>query len=330
MNQDGRLRFAIVGCGAVVERFHLPALRQIAGVRLSALVDRDLRRLRLLGIRYPSARLCRDVDELPPHIDAALVAVPNALHAPLAIKLLRRGVHVLCEKPMATTVEACRDMNEAGRRTGAVLVVGHHKRFVPSIQKAKQLLDEGSLGAICSITGSMGLPRTWHTRSAFDLDSSLAGGGVLIDDGVHLIDLVVWLVGGIEVVGSYILPEASLVETDAKVEFVTRRGAVGVLRFSRRERLPNVLCIQGERGFLEFDTYDYPSLKLFVETMRLCQNVGSVVLTWPRVSPYRSQLEHFVRFMRRKDSASLCAGQEAMEAVSVVARAYSQAGRAVQ
>lgn len=329
MKPDGSLLLAIVGCGAVVEHCHLPAMRHLPGVKVGALVEKDPARLRRLGSRYQGAKLCRDVDELPAEIDAAIVAVPPALHAPIAVNLLRRGIHVLCEKPMATTVDACRDMIEAARETGAVLMVGHHKRFVPSVQKARQLLDDRRLGAISRITGSMGMPRTWRSHTAFHLDPWLSGGGVLIDNGIHLIDLVTCLVGTVDVQGGCTLPEGNPMEAEAKIEFLAAGGAVGVLRFSHCTVLPNVLRIEGERGFIEFDTYDSPSLKVFLNGVRLCRSAGSVLLTWPRVSPHRRQLEHFVGFIRGSEPTLQSGGEEAMQAVVVVTQAYSRLGRLI-
>jgi predicted dehydrogenase len=206
-------------------------------------------------------------------------------------------------------------------------MIGHHKRFVPSVRKAKEFLDEGRIGKVRTLTGSMGLPRTWQSRSSFHLDPALSGGGVLIDNGVHLIDLVVWMLGSLTVHAGYTLPEGSPVELDAKIEFRSAHGAVGVLRFSHRAVLPNVMRIEGEQGFLEFDTYDYPSLKVFAEGASLCRKAGSVVLTWPRTSPYRAQVDCFVRQIRGTESCTLNAGKEAMEAVSVVTEVYNGARR---
>lgn len=321
------MRLAVVGCGAVAECFHLPAVERVPGVKLCALVEKDPRRLWRFGVRKPRVPLYRDIGELPFDTEAAVVTVPNALHAPITIDLLRRGIHVLCEKPMATTVESCRDMIKASRNAGAVLMIGHHKRFVPSVTKAKDLLEQARIGRIRSITGSMGMPRTWQSRSAFHLDPALAGGGVLIDNGVHLIDLVVWLLGSVTALNGYTLPEDSRVEEDAKIEFRSAGDTAGVLRFSHRALLPNVMRIEGEQGFLEFDTYDYPSLKVFAVSTSLCRKAGSVVLTWPRTSPYEAQLEHFVRRIRGMESITLNEGEEAMEAVSVVMQVYKRAGR---
>lgn len=315
------VRLAVVGCGAVTERCHLPAIRRVSGVRLCALVEKAPEQLRRIGREFKGARLCRDVEELPSETDAAIVAVPNALHAPITVSLLRRGIHVLCEKPMATSLESCREMIQASRETGALLMIGHHKRFVPSVRKAKDLLDEGRLGPIRSVTCSMGLVRTWRTCSNFHLDRSLAGGGVLIDNGVHLIDLVLWLAGEISVTDRHLVPDAAL-ELEAKLEFRVGSSAHGVLRVSDCRVLQNVFRIEGESGFLEFDTYDYPRLKIYSKRSSLSRNLGSLVLEWPKEDPYRSQLAHFADRLKNPASRMTNSGEDGMKAVAVVVGSY--------
>jgi predicted dehydrogenase len=267
------------------------------------------------------------VSELPPDTDAALVAVPNALHAPISIDLLGRGIHVLCEKPMAITVEACGKMVEASREKGSVLMVGHHKRFVPSVRAAKKLLDAGRLGTIRSVTGSMGMPRTWRNRTAFNLDPSLAGGGVLMDNGVHLIDLVLWLIGEMDVLKCDTLCEHSTLEDEAKMEFLTDKRIAGVLRLSDRRVLPNVFRVEGEDGFLEFDTYDSPSLTIFSRRAPACRSNGSIAFKWPSTSPYKQQLEYFTGRVKGTELLSLNSGEEAMRTVAIITEAYKEVSR---
>ena len=331
MSRDPNMQVAIVGCGAVVERFHLPAARRLADLQVCAFVDKDRARARSLSLKFACrrAKVCDDVAELPPETQAAIVAVPNAHHAPISRDLLKRGIHVLCEKPMATTVEQCREMVQAAREGSAVLMVGHHKRFVPTVRQAKEWMEQGLLGRIRTITGSMGMPwQSWRSRTRFQHDLGLAGGGVLIDSGVHLIDLVLWLFGEPELLNCHVTPEGSPIEDEAKVEFRTAAGAFGSLRFSRRRMLPNVFRVDGERGFLEFDTYDYPSLKVFSRDRRLCRNVGSVCFRWPhklpQTSPYLYQLRHFVRFIRGEVSESQNSGEEAARTIEIVGDAYSR------
>lgn len=316
------IALALVGCGAVTERFHVPALRRLDDIEVRAVVDVDAARRQRLCRHFRRAKVCVSVSELPGGIEAALVAVPNALHAPVAVELLRRRIHVLCEKPMATTVEGCERMLEAATETGAVLSVGHHKRFLPNVREAKQLLEEERLGRVRTVTASMGMPWTWRSRSGFYSDYARAGGGVLLDNGIHLIDLALWLLGPVRDLRYYAAPAGQPIEAEAKLEVWMASGATGVLRCSHRRRLPNVFRVEGEKGFLEFDTYDYPVLNVFVAGTALAEARGSVALTWPRSDPFREQLQQFARHLRGHETDGAKA-EAAMEAVRVVTTAYA-------
>ena len=313
-----------MGCGAVVERFHLPALRHVAGVELAALVESDSRRLRRLGRMHPTARLCQDVDELSTDTDAALVAVPPGSHSRIAMSLLHRRVHVLCEKPMATTVEDCQRMIDVSRQSGAILMVGHHKRFLPSVQKAKEFLANGLLGKIRNVTASMGLRRTWRSHTAFHLDHKVAGGGVLMDNGVHLVNLILWLLGAMEVIRCELVPATSLLEEEAKLVFRVGADTWGVLMVSDQRMLANTFRVEGDEGFLEFDTFDKPLLKVFLTTSPLCRASGSIAFSWPSTNPYRRQLETFVRSIRGEEQILTNQGEEGMQSIKVVTKAYGQ------
>jgi len=106
----GQVRVALIGCGAVAQQMHLPVFAGHEGIDVVALVDRDLDRAHKLAKGYGVSTVLSDVSELPTSdIDAAVVATPPFHHAPCAIELLRRGIHVLVEKPMATCYTWCQD-----------------------------------------------------------------------------------------------------------------------------------------------------------------------------------------------------------------------------
>src|SRR5687767_5350166 len=100
---DSPVRLAVVGCGAVAELYHLPALLDSPDVELVAFVDPDLARARRLAERAPGADVLPGCDGLADRVDAVLLTAPNALHVPLGVPLLTAGVHLLVEKPMGRT-----------------------------------------------------------------------------------------------------------------------------------------------------------------------------------------------------------------------------------
>src|SRR5688500_5858213 len=145
---ERRLRLGVVGCGAVAELYHLPALLDSTEVELAAFVDPDPRRARLLADRAPGARVLADCERLADQVDAVLLTAPNALHAPLGVPLLRAGVHLLVEKPMGRTAAECDDLIAAAGTGSAVLAVGHDFRHFPVARFAHGLFSAGALGPV--------------------------------------------------------------------------------------------------------------------------------------------------------------------------------------
>src|SRR5262245_15091863 len=116
---DRPLSLAVVGCGAIAEFAHLPAAAGLDGLRVTALVDRDLGRAEALARRHGVPQAAAEPAQLDARPDAALVALPHHLHGPVSREFLRQGVHVLVEKPMALRLAECDAMIEAAEAAGA-------------------------------------------------------------------------------------------------------------------------------------------------------------------------------------------------------------------
>ncbi len=197
------LRIGIIGAGRIVDRVHLPLLSAMPGVSVAGLFDQDQAQSLLLAKKFPEIHPCLSLDELlARQLDAVLVACPNYLHAKLSIAALNAGVHVLCEKPMATTLAEALDMVEAARRNQRELMIAYANRFRPEIILLQELVQQGKLGEIqtirCAWLRQNGVPgtNTWFTRRA------LSGGGALIDLGSHLISIALSFCPGARLVSA--------------------------------------------------------------------------------------------------------------------------------
>jgi len=148
-----------------------------------------------LAERHGIPRVTTDWEALAadPEVDAAIVATPNALHAAQAIALLRNGKHVMVEKPMATTVAECGAMIEASRGSGASLMVAHCWRFRDEVVALRDRIAAGELGEVVKTRG-YGVHANWGPSGWFT-QRDLAGGGALVDMGVHAIDTARFLLG---------------------------------------------------------------------------------------------------------------------------------------
>jgi oxidoreductase len=192
---SARLRLGILGAGRIVERVHLPLLRELAGeVDVVALADPDAGRARDLARAFGVPRALTTLAELAEaRLDAALVAAPNHLHADAGERLLRAGAHVLCEKPLALSPGEARALRHAAERAGRELMAAFPNRFRPEIVALRDAVGRGLLGELVSARVSWlrrdGVPGGWFTRR------DLSGGGALTDLGSHLADIAFALAG---------------------------------------------------------------------------------------------------------------------------------------
>jgi len=188
------IRVALFGAGWIQD-FHARAVFGRADAELVAVANHREERARALAERFGIPRVTTDWEALAadPEVDAAVVATPNALHAPQSIALLRNGKHVLVEKPMATSVAECDEMIQASEASGASLMVAHCWRFRDEVREMRNRIEGGALGAVVKTRG-YGVHAEWGPSGWFT-DQALAGGGALVDMGVHAIDTARFLLG---------------------------------------------------------------------------------------------------------------------------------------
>jgi predicted dehydrogenase len=249
MAQDAKV--AMVGCGAVAECRHLPALVQTKGCEVVALVDCDRARAEKLAKQYSVRAVLTDYRDLHGlDVDIAIVALPNYLHAPISIELLSAGIHVLVEKPMALSVAECDRMLQAAQDGRAVLAVAAPRCFLYASRFAKWAIDSGLLGRLISVDMQDGVVFQWPLASDFFFRKETAGGGVLIDNGSHAVShLLCWLgkVRSFE----YYDDSCGGVEAECKLFLEFRSGATATIELSRLRNLRNTTIVRGERGELE-------------------------------------------------------------------------------
>jgi predicted dehydrogenase len=244
------VRLSVVGCGAAAEHFHLPAACAVVGRENVWLVDPDRARARELARRFGRTdHVATATGEVAAEVDAAVVAVPNDLHASVASELLEAGVHVLCEKPLGRTAAEAREIAETAKRTGSTLAVGHFRRFFPSSRLVGDLISRGACGSPTHITAVEGFADAWSSRSLFPLDRERAGGGVLLDLGSHVLDLLLFWFGDLEA-GAYRDDAHGGVEADCAAE-LTGDGLTASVELSRTRDLGSTVRITCQRGAIE-------------------------------------------------------------------------------
>jgi predicted dehydrogenase len=330
------MRLGIVGCGAVVREYHLPAIVRCAGVEVRALCDRDLPSAVSAGRQFGlDARVTDRLDEFAREIDAALVAVPPRAHAPVTIELLSRGVHVLCEKPIAVTSAEARAMIQAAAESQRILAVGLLMRFHPSNRMLKAVLEEGLVGRVREVVAEYGVATTWEMRTDSYFNPSSTTGGVLLDTGAHLIDRLIWLFGPLRI-DSYEDDSFGGVEANARL--------VGAMTIERLEipcrvevswthTLDNTIRVIGSEATAAIDLGDSEGVTIrrtirgrpVVMRLREEARCGDTV----QFDFFRVQIEDFVRAVEGRGTP-LADAESATASIEVIESAYAMRRRMTQ
>lgn len=197
--ENRKLRIAIIGAGNICYTAHLPSYALMKDrVEIAVLCDIVRENAEWNKKEYAlDSEICEDYKEVLARddIDAVDICTPNYMHSVIAVDALKAGKHVFCEKPDAISVEEVLKMQKAAEESGRVLMVMRNNRFLASSQYLKEYIREGKTGELyagrCGWIRRRGIPGKggWFTTKA------QSGGGPLIDLGVHMIDLAVWLMG---------------------------------------------------------------------------------------------------------------------------------------
>jgi predicted dehydrogenase len=251
---ERKTKFAIIGCGRIAQRHaeHIHNLGQLISV-----CDVVPQKAHELAEKYGAAAYDNVEQMLANSVKADVVSVcsPNGLHAEHSIRALQAGFHVLCEKPMALTVQDCGEMINAAERANKRLFIVKQNRFNPPVAAVKKLIDEGRLGKIYSAQ----LNCFWNRNEAYyknswkgtkDLD-----GGTLFTQFSHFIDLLYWIVGDVKEVQGYVgnFDHQGIIEFEdtGAVSLKFYNGAVGTINYtvnSHNKNMEGSLTLFGEKG----------------------------------------------------------------------------------
>jgi len=327
------IKFGLIGCGRISDR-HVASLAKCEGAALAAICDVQQARMDLIEAAYRSLtksdsaiarysdaeRLLKDAN-----VDAVVIATPSAAHASLALQAIRSGKHVILEKPMALSLEDARNIADLSKERRIVVQVCHQLRYRTLLKRVKDAIASGAMGALRLGVVSMRLNRSeayyeaapWRGTWEFD-------GGMLLNQGIHLVDLLQWYMGDAENVFGRI--------AHGPIRKQTEDVAAGIIAFEN-----------GALGVIEANTLTYPSnydnsITLFGD--RGTVSIGGIALNeirkWsvPGVEPPNPQeeidehLEMYVQFLnavRTGSDTSLIHAEEGKRAVELIFSLYESA-----
>jgi predicted dehydrogenase len=315
------LRIGLLGCGAIAQFAHLPALERAKGIHLTALCDSGDDLLQTMGARFKGARLYTDYDRFlhEDEMDAVLIAVPDMFHVPLATQALKAGKHVLVEKPLGVNSSECAQLCELVEKTNLTLQVGSMKRHDPGIAFAAEFVRE-RLGEILSVSA-------WYRDSVFrgEIQEALLPPVVssprsikpredtkktdrrhysLVTHGAHLFDTARYLAGDIASISCCLAEKFEQFSWHGM--FNLEQGAVGHFELSVKisGEFNEGYIIHGEYGSVEVRTF----LPFYCRSSEVRAFDGRTQ-QWraplgANSNPYKNQIEAFARSVLDRKAAN--------------------------
>lgn len=314
--KNNPIRFGIIGCGAITKLAYLPFFRTASKARLTTLVDNDESTISAFNEYSNLSYAGTNIDEIFEYVDAVIIATPNHQHFPIAKACLENGKHVLCEKPLAITSQECKQLISIAKENNTNLAVAHVRRFYQAAIRTKNVIDSQYLGPVKSFEFEEGTIFNWPTTSGFYFDKKLAGGGVLIDIGVHVLDLLLWWFDNNLEEVDYSDDSLGGVEAVAEISIQLSSNIEGFIKLSRLSILKNKYKIYFENGFIEWDPlyskhfYSHNYAKKAKKTSRVAKEfpVGDMI------NDFILSIEH--------DRKPLVSGEDGLKVIELIEKCY--------
>lgn len=315
------LNVAVIGAGNIARAAHLPAWRAQPDARVTLLVDTRREIAEALGREFEIPRVATAYQEAlsDPAIDAVDICLPHHLHQEVALAALAAGKHVLKEKPVALDLAAARDLIAAARTAPGMFMLAENWRYMPVVIAAADLIRSGAPGRPFMLKAAMEFyahfePDAWRLRRAE------AGGGVLLDSGIHTVAVARMLMGEVAAVSALRGPQVwqDLAPSEDTLGMLARfaSGALGLLDFSWRARWP-----QSRFSFEVFTTESHLSLDLKAGTLAITRGSEREERAYPPSSGFAEEVRHFLDCLR-DGGRPLTTALEETRSLAVVLAAY--------
>ncbi len=307
-----KLNIGVIGCGKI-SRLHLENYRSNDNVNLKVVCDIDSVKAKQMAKEFQTAWYTTTEEMLDQEfLEGVSVCVPPAEHLRVTSQLMQKGINVLCEKPIASTVAEAKKMIEIAEDNGVILVIGVCHRFHEPVQQAKKLIQSGVLGKISMYRNRFG----WVKLENLKLIRSR--GGIMLDNGFHSVDLFRWLVGPICRVSSWVDEAAKDIREvrDCVVLLKSENGAIGVIELnSSCLNSMNIIEIYGSKGRV---VIDYLGNSYYIVKDSQSQiNLGNA----PMTQRFHNEIGHFINVILGNEK-SIIGAEEGLKDLEVLEAAY--------
>jgi predicted dehydrogenase len=312
-----KLKFALIGTGGIAQTY-AQAFQTSKCCELVAVAD--VRKESAEAFAEPfGAKAFADYKSLAENseIDAVIISTPPNSHPEIAMYFMQRGVHVLCEKPLCLSSAEAKEMIATAEKTGVKFTMASKFRYVEDVIKAKSMVASGVLGEVVqfenAFTAKVDMSRRWNS------DKEIAGGGVLIDNGTHSVDIIRYFLGAIDEILALETSGTQNLSVDENVKLLAKtRGGIAAsvdLTWGINKELPNFISVYGTNGTLHIGWRE-SKYKLNSSPDWTVFGKG-----YDKVQAFRSKIENFAHAIQGKEEL-LIKPEDALASVEVIEAAY--------
>ncbi|CAN5338137.1 Gfo/Idh/MocA family oxidoreductase [soil metagenome] len=312
-----KLKFALIGTGGIAQTY-AQAFQTSDCCQLVAVADINKESAKAFAEPF-GAKVFADYKNLAENseFDAVIISTPPNSHPEIAMYFMRKGIHVLCEKPLCLSVDEAKQMIECAAETGVKFTMASKFRYVADSIKAKSLLASGILGDIVqfenAFTAKVDMSKRWNS------DSQISGGGVLMDNGTHSVDIIRYFLGAIKEVLAVETSGTQNLSVDENVKLLakTKNGVVASvdLTWGINKELPNFISIFGTNGTLHIG---WQSSKYKLNSSPDWTVFGT---GYDKVQAFHSKIDNFAEAIRGEEEL-LITPEDALASVEVIEAAY--------
>lgn len=311
-----KLKFGLVGAGGIAQAY-AQAFNESKCCELVAVADLRPDAANALAEVVGGKAYGEHIELATLGLDAVIIATPPATHADIACFFLEAGIPVLCEKPLTTNVADAERMIAAAEKAGVQFTMASKFRYCDDVVKAKGLIASGVLGDILQFENAFTAKVDMSTR--WNSNADLAGGGVLIDNGTHSVDIIRYMLGGIESVLVVDAGGTQGLSVDENVKmFATTRGGVTAsvdLTWGINKELPYFISVYGTNGTLHIGWRE-SKYKLNSSPDWIVFGTG-----YDKVASFRGKIENFANALRGNEDLFI-KPSDALASVQVIEAAY--------
>ncbi|MBI4810412.1 MAG: Gfo/Idh/MocA family oxidoreductase [Ignavibacteriales bacterium] len=329
-SQIKKLRFGVIGLGWVSQIFHLPILKALDDVEVVAVCDKDKSRAKMIAERFGITKIYTDYQQMlsKEELDAVDICSSTDTHLPIAISSLQAGKDVFVEKPIARHYDEAVQISEAAKQYKRKLMVGMNNRFRPDTMILKSFIEKGEIGKIFYVKA--GWLKKLSSDNKWMTQKEKAGGGVFLDLGIVMLDLILWLLGfpPVQRVNAKMYMQKTKSVEDSCVVFAEMKYGISLMM----ETSWSFPCAQ---DFFYCDLFGSEGSAM-INPLRINKqlhgnlvNVSPVKIESPLhlfKKSYENELKHFVGAARGLHTI-ISTGEEAVQRMKVVEAIYQSAAK---